>query len=274
VVESRFVIADGERPEDHERGLRAGLLKAGLPRDYYVDRGPAYVAGSLRSITAELGIRLLYAGSGDAEAKGAIERWHRTWREEVGDELGERELDLAGLNAFHWAWLEQEYHARAHDTRGRAPREHWLSEIAAGHVRSLPRDLDLGEVFLHRVRRRVRKDGTVKFRGRLFEVRSELSQKQVELRFLPEDPEAYPKVFLDKRFVCDTVPLDRLKNASRRRRRDLGGADPLSPASGLDPLGLIARDHYERTRGCAPEPLDAGFERLLEEEDHDEDQED
>lgn len=270
VIESRFVIADGERPEDHERGLRMALLKGGLPRDYYVDRGAAYVAGSLRSITAELGIRLMHAGSGDAEAKGAIERWHRTWREEVGDELGERELDLAALNAFHWAWLEQEYHARAHDTTERAPREHWLSEIAAGRVRPLPRGVNLEDVFLHRVRRRVRKDGTVKFRGQLFEVRPELSQKQVELRFLPDDLDALPKVFLDQRFVCDTVPLDRIRNASRQRRRDLGSPDPLSPGSELDPLGLIARDHYERTRGHAHAQRDADFRRLLEEEDNEE----
>jgi transposase InsO family protein len=114
VVESRFVVARGERPEDHERGLKAAVRKGGLPREYYVDLGSAYVAGSLRAITAELGVRLLHAGPGDAEAKGAIERWHRTWREEVGDEIGDRVMPLDELNALHWAWLSQEYHARIH----------------------------------------------------------------------------------------------------------------------------------------------------------------
>jgi putative transposase len=128
VIESRFVIARGERPEDHELGLKNALLKAGLFRAYYVDRGPAYIAGSLRAITAELGIRLLFTGPGDAAAKGGIERFNRTWREEVGDELGDRVLTLDDLNSLHWAWLEQEYHARKHDTTGRAPREHQSSD--------------------------------------------------------------------------------------------------------------------------------------------------
>ncbi|MBI3200150.1 MAG: Mu transposase C-terminal domain-containing protein [Myxococcales bacterium] len=269
IIESRFVIAPGERPEDHERGLKNALLKAGLFRCYYVDRGAPYTAGSLRSITADLGIRLLYTGSGDAEAKGAIERWHRTWREEVGDELGDRILTLPELNALHWAWLEQEYHAREHDTTGRAPREHWLAEVAAGHVRPLPRGIDLDAVFLHRAIRHVRKDGTLSFRGQLLEVRAELSGQRVELRFDPHDPLALPKVYVAKRFFCDTVPLDRRGNATRRRRRDLGAAEPHAEPSGLDPLALIARDHYARTRGTPP-PDDA-FRHLL---DDDEDPED
>jgi transposase InsO family protein len=254
VIESRFTLARGERPEHHEHGLKTALRKAGRPREYYVDRGPGYVAGSLRAITAELGVRLLLTGPGDAEAKGAIERWHRTWREEVGDEIGERALGLDELNALHWAWLEQEYHARIHDTTRRAPREHWLSEVAAGHVRSLPRGLELDEVFLHRAPRKVRKDGTVRFRGQLLEVRPELSGREVELRFDPTDARGKPTVYVDRVFVCDTVPLDRLRNATRVRRRDLGAPDPRVEPTGLDPLALIERDHYARIRG----PIDAG----------------
>lgn len=269
VIESRFVIARGERPEDHELGLKNALLKAGLFRAYYVDRGPAYRAGSLKAITAELGIRLLFTGAGDAAAKGAIERYNRTWREEVGDELEGRVLTLDELNAHHWAWLEQEYHARKHDTTGRAPREHWLAEVAAGHVRPLPRGLDLDAVFLHRATRHVRADGVVSFRGQLLEVRAELSGQRVELRFDPHEPAALPKVFVARRFFCDTVPLDRFRNATRRRRRELGAPEPLGRPSGIDPLELIARDHYARTRGVLPP--DAAFRELLDGEHDDND---
>lgn len=261
VIESRYVIARGERPEDHELGLKNALLKAGLFRAYYVDRGPAYIAGSLKAITAELGIRLLFAGPGDAAAKGGIERFNRTHREEVLDEVGDQVLTLDELNAFNWAWLEQEYHARKHDTTGRSPREHWLSEVAAGYVRPLPRGIDLDAVFLHRAVRHVRKDGVLSFRGQLLEVRAELSGHDVELRFDPHQPRALPKVYVGKRFFCDTVPLDRLANATRRRRRDLGAPDPQAKPSGLDALALIARDHYARTRG------DNAFCQLLEDRD-------
>jgi hypothetical protein len=106
----------------------------------------------------------------------------------------------------------------------------------------------MDEVFLHRVRRHVRKDGTVQFGGRLLEVRPELVGRRVELRFDPHDDDPLPRVFVDGRLDCDTVPLDRIKNASRVRRRPRGDADPRSTPTGLDPLAQMEAEHYERGR--------------------------
>jgi transposase InsO family protein len=250
VPESYFAMSEAAPEEEY--GLKQAIAKFGPPATYYVDRGPAYIARSLVLICAELGTRLLHTGSGDCEAKGVIERWHRTWREEVGDELPNYPLPLAELNAKHWAWLAAEYHARKHDTTGRVPREHWLAEVSS--MRPLPRHKNLDEIFLHRERRFVRKDGTVRFRGRLLEVRPELVGRTVELRFDPRDDKALPRVFVDNKFVCDTVPLDRLRNNRRRRRRLSGQAPPDTPPSGLDPLALIEAEHYQRVRPLGAPP--------------------
>jgi len=243
VPHSYFALSEGAAPQEH--GLKQAILKHGVPRCYFVDLGPAYTAHSLRLICAELGIRLVHTRARDCEAKGAIERWHRRWRDEVGDELPDRPLPLAELNALHWAWLGSDYHRAVHDTTQRAPRDHFLAEV--DELRPIPHGKDLDEVFLHRETREVRKDGTVRWAGGFLEVRSELVGKKVELRFDPTDPAARPRVFLDDRFVCDTVPLDRLANASRKRRRTGPSADPTDP-SGLDPLGDLCRDHYDRVR--------------------------
>lgn len=245
---SYWALSEGDA--EHEYGFKQAILKGGLYRAYYVDKGSAYVAHSLKIICADLGIHLLHTGTRDAEAKGAIERWHRTWREEFEDELGGRVLTLDELNSLHWAWLGAEYHARKHDTTGRVPREHWLDQVQ--YLRPVPRDLILDEVFLHREQRTVRKDGTVRFQGRLLEVRPELVGKRVQLRFEPMDSKTMPKVFLGKKFFCDTVPLDRIRNATRLRRRNLGTPDPSVEPTGLDPLGLIADEHYRRTRPFGP----------------------
>jgi len=250
VPHSYFAFSEGAWCQEH--GFKQAIAKHGPPWTYYVDLGSAYIADSLVLICAELGIRLLHTGVQDCEAKGVIERWHRTWREEVGDELPDHPLPIAELNAKHWAWLSAEYHARKHDTTGRSPREHWLSEVE--HLRPLPRHKNLDEVFLHRERRVVRKDGTVRFRGRLLEVRPELVGREVELRFDPTEEAPCPRVFVEDRFVCDTVPLDRLRNASRHRRRLRGEPSPEAEPSGLDPLALIEREHYERVR--PPKPAD------------------
>jgi putative transposase len=252
IVHSYFALSEGA--EAQEYGLRQAILKYGVPRTYYVDRGPAYTAHSLRYICGDLGIHLLHAGVQDAEAKGVIERWHRTWREEVGDELPDAPLPLAELNAKHWAWLGAEYHAREHDTTGRAPREHLLAEV--DQIRPVPRGTDLAEVFLHRVERFVRKDGTVRWHGGFLEVHADLGDKHVELRFDPADEAALPRVFVDGRFVCDTVPLDRVKNMTRRRRRIAGDPAPFAEPSGLNPLALIEDEHYRRTRPAGAGPDD------------------
>jgi hypothetical protein len=122
------------------------------------------------------------------------------------------------------------------------------------HLRLLPRHKNLDEVFLHRARRHVRKDGSVRFRGRFLEVRPELVGREVELRFDPGDQVANPHVFVEDRFVCDSVPLDRVKNTSRQRRRLQGEPTPDAEPSGLDPLALIEREHYERVRPIDPPP--------------------
>ncbi len=251
---TRFVphsyFALSESAVDQEYGFKQAILKHGPPRIYYVDLGSAYIAESLRLICAELDIRLLHTGVQDCEAKGVIERWHKTWREEVGDELPPDPLPLADLNAKHWAWLAADYHVRQHSTTGRSPREHWLEEIA--FLRTVPRHVHLEEVFLHRERRVVRKDGTVRFRGGYLEVRPDLVGHEIELRFDPRDETTGPRVFVENRFVCDTVPLDRIRNASRRRRHLRGAAAPNAEPSGLDPLALIEADHYHRVRPVAP----------------------
>ncbi|MEW6751442.1 MAG: DDE-type integrase/transposase/recombinase [Candidatus Latescibacterota bacterium] len=244
VVHSYFALS--EAAVAHEYGFQQALLKHGRPRTYYVDLGSAYIADSLAAICAELGIYLRHCQPRDAEAKGAIERWHRSWRDEVGDELDEVPLPLAELNSLHWAWLGSEYHRRPHGTTGRAPLEHWLAEV--DHLRPLPPGKDLDQVFLHRVQRQVRKDGTVRFGGRFWEVQAALVGQKVELRLDPHGDTSPPKVFRDDRFVCDSVPLDRVRNNLRQRHRPQGAPPPTAPPSGLDPLALIQQEHYQRTR--------------------------
>lgn len=246
IAHSYFCLSKGEDSPAQEYGLKEAILKYGVPRAYYVDRGPAYIADSLWEICGELECELLHAGPGDAPAKGVIERWHRTLREELEDELPDEPLPLADLNAKLWAWLGAEYHARVHETTGRAPREHFLAE--ADELRPVPRGKNLDEVFLHRETRRVRNDGTVRWRGGFLEVRPELMGDTIELRFDPTDEQARPRVYRDDKFLCDTVPLDRLANMHRHRRRIAGDPDPHAEPTGLDPLGLIEDEHYRRTR--------------------------
>src|SRR5262249_16299602 len=155
-------------------------------------------SSSLRLVCGELDLHLIHCESQDAPAKGAVERVVRTCREEIEDELPEEPLPLAEINSLLWSWMAVEYHGRQHEGPGRLPPDHWLER--ADSLRPLPPGISLDELFLHREKRTVRKDGTIKWEGKLLEVRSELSGRIVELRFDPERIEEtgyLPRVFLD-----------------------------------------------------------------------------
>lgn len=242
LVGSSFCLSEGA--VDHEAVLKQALCVHGRPRTYYVDQGAAYTSGSLRLICAELGIYLQHTQTRDAQAKGAIERWHRTWRAEVGTEIEGRELTLSELNAIHCAWLGQEYHARIHTTTGRIPQHHLLEDVQLGKPRRLPSEVNVDLVFWHRARRLVRADSTIDLNGRRFEVSAlELCGRRVDVRFDPRDPESSPKVYEGNRFLCDTGPLDLHANMRRRRRRRaMPKQEPTTDA--VDSIGDILEAHF------------------------------
>jgi transposase InsO family protein len=246
-MHSYFTV--GEDAQQQEYGLKCAILRYGPMLAYYVDRGPAYIAHSLKLICAELGIRLIHTGSGDCQAKGVIERWHRTVRDELLDELPDEPITLGDLNSKLWAWLAVEYHGREHDTTKRKPQEHFLDHQE--HLRPVPSSKKLDEVFLHRVTRKVRNDGTVRFHGKYIEVRPELVGTQVQLRYDPCETGSMPKVFVQNKFVCDTVELDRLAN-NGRRRRIISLPIPKLPPSNIDPLAQIEAEHYQLGRPVLP----------------------
>ncbi len=244
IPKSHFAFSEGA--VEQEKGFKQALCAHGRWLKYYVDLGSAYIARSLKIICGELDIQLLHAGRQDAEAKGAIEKWHRTWRDEVEGELPDHPLPLAEIEKRHEAWLACEYHARIHDTTRRAPKEHFLSECE--RLRALPRGIDLDALFLHRAIRKVSKVGTVRWGGGRLEVSPELTGQKVELRYDPTDLEKLPRVYVSGQFVCDTVRLDLYRNAHRKRRRDLGRPDPRVEPTGISPLDDLVREHQRLTK--------------------------
>lgn len=255
---TRFVPAAelrlSESAVDHEYALKQAFLKSGLPGAIYLDNGAAQTAKSLAYILADLGVHLVHAEARDPQAKGAIERWNRTFREEVESELPAEPLPIEEVRSFIWSWLSVEYNDRVHSTTGRSPRQQWLSSSSV--ARSVPAHLDLDEVFLHRQSRVVRGDGTVRFRGRFLEVRSSLVGEEVELRFDPHEDDPRVRVWAQGEFVCDATALDREANAYRKRHRppQKPGGPPAAP-TGLNPLELLREEHLKKRR---PHTKDAG----------------
>lgn len=179
--------------------------------------------------------------------KGVIERWHRTVRDELLDELPKDLHTLEGLNAALWAWLGVEYHARTHTTTGRAPGLHFESELH--HLRPVPKDTQLRDVFLHRALRLVRKDGCVSLGGAFYEVPGDLVGERVELRFDPRRPDDLPLVFHRGVYRDVATRLDRVRNASGKRR-ELPAGEPVPEDMDIDAIGLLEDAYYRTVYGA------------------------
>jgi putative transposase len=217
----------GETALDIEGVLKQAVLKRGLPVKLVVDNGPAYRAKTLQGICARLGIHLIYCRPYAPEGKGKLERWHRTVRDQFLSELDATRIqDLADLNARLWAWVETIYHRRTHSSlQGQTPLQRYQQDLP--RLRTLgSRAARLDELFYHRIKRKVRKDGTVAYQGQRFEVPYALASQSVQLVV---DPHAEQVVSVEDNqgeTLGEATPLDVLANTHRRRHK------PATPAEG------------------------------------------
>jgi putative transposase len=243
VAHSAFCL--GETALDIEGVLKQALLRRGVPIKIIVDNGAAYRATTLQGLCARLGIHLIFCRPYAPEGKGKLERWHRTLRDQFLSELDERRInDLDDLNARLWSWLEQVYHHTAHaGLGGLTPLARYQRDLS--RIRSLgAKAAQLDALFLHRVTRFVRKDGTVSYGGQRFEVPYELSGKTVSLVV---DPHAQRVVGVEDaagNSLGAATPLDMLANIQRVRRKPEPAAQSLAPRSGPNLVELAHAQYH------------------------------
>ena len=243
VAHSAFCL--GETALDIEGVLKQSLLRRGIPIKLIVDNGAAYRATTLQGLCARLGIHLIFCRPYAPEGKGKLERWHRTLREQFLSELDERRIkDLDDLNARLWAWLEQVYHQAPHaGLAGLTPLARYQRDLP--RIRSLgAKAAQLDELFLHRVARFVRKDGTVSYLGQRFEVPYELSGKTVRLVV---DPHAQRVVGVEDATGTSlgaATPLDLLANIQRVRRKPEPTPEVMAAHSGPNLVELAHAKYH------------------------------
>jgi transposase InsO family protein len=240
IVHSAFCT--GETALDIEGVLKQAVLKRGLPKKLLIDNGAAYRAGSLQGICARLEIRLIYCRPYQPQGKGKLEKWHRTVREQFLSELDVRCLrDLDDLNARLWAWLDQIYHQTVHTSlEGLTPLQRYQRDLV--RIRPLGAFATaLDALFYHRHPRTVRKDGTVSFQGRFFEVPFELNGQRV---WLVVDPHREVPIAVESEAnqpLGAVVALDEKANAYRKRHRPQPTTTEPTPQTGPNAVELALK---------------------------------
>lgn len=218
ITHSAFCL--GEKALDIEGVLKQAVLKRGLPMKLVIDNGSAYRSGSLKGICARLGIHMIFCRPYAPEGKGKLERWHRTFRNQFLSELDSSRIhDLNDLNTRLWAWLEQVYHRRIHTSlKGLTPLQRYQQDLA--RIRTLgSKALKLDELFYHRVSRKVRRDATIGWDGRRFEVDYMLAGKQVLVVIDPHAKEALRVEDEEGEVLSMVIEMDVHANCQRKRRK-------------------------------------------------------
>jgi transposase InsO family protein len=252
---TRVVVATawcfGERQVDFVTVLRAALLRRGVPDRLFVDNGAAYVSKHLGLVCAQLGIALIHARPFQPEAKGKIERWHRTVRSQWLNQLDLEPLcnqgGLEPLNQRLWAWVEGEYHRRPHrgladgpDGLAMTPLDAWM--VHAANLRPAPANLD--ELLLDRQQRLVRRDRTVHLDGERFEVPAEYVDRKVELRYELGRADQRRVYLYDKGVQVQQLRrLDLRANSAAQRAKD----PPVRPPA---PTGMSFGDLLRQRHGA------------------------
>jgi len=186
--------------------LEQAISKRGVPESIYCDNGKVFLSAQVKRIGAEIGMRVVHTAVRDAAAKGKIERFFLTVRDQFLDltwrTSSKRDLDT--LNHLFFAWCEA-YNTRHHGALAMAPMQKWLA--SERHPRRLAELPDTSHTFLLETTRRVKKDGTFSLHGLRYETLSVAVGAKVTVRYHRYELHRV-HVFLDATYLGVAHPLD------------------------------------------------------------------
>ena len=160
--------------------LRAAFYKRGVPHSLYVDNGSIYTSKEIIQICDRVGCLLHHTPVRDGAARGKVERFFRT----VRDQFLARALDLSSLEALNrqfTQWAEEQYNAQIHSVLGMIPLDRFA--LDRKWVRYLPPNEANDELFFVEEERQVRADNTFSFKSLRWEAPRHLPDRTIHLRF-------------------------------------------------------------------------------------------
>ena len=172
--------------EAFHHALQEAVLRRGLPRKLYTDNGKPFINGHTRLVCAQLGLRLLHCKPYHSWSKGKVERLIFSIQQGFESLLrldGQAVHSVAELNRKLSEWIQTVYHQRPHGSTGVSPEARY--QQAAASLRQLPAGTEIEPLFYLHLERTVRKDGTVRLDGQLYEVPLSLRALKVQLRLDP-----------------------------------------------------------------------------------------
>lgn len=225
---SRYVVVIEAMHQEREVDMIAVLVRAlrrfGPPDALYLDNGATYRGEALSLACTRMGMALVHARPYDAPARGKMERFWRTLREQCLRFAG-NVATLHDLNVRLLAFLDEHYHRTPHGgLLGKTPEQVFF---AVPHEPDRFDEQCLREALTVRARRRVRRDNTLAMDGEDWETNLHfLAGRLITVARSLAEPESAPWIEHEGRSYPLTL-VDPIKNARRSRSHsNLDAAHP------------------------------------------------
>jgi transposase InsO family protein len=190
--------------------FQTALYKRGVPKAVYVDNGSNYASKEFGLICSRLGTVLIHTPVRDGAAKGKIERFFRT----VRDQFLVRNLShihhLDELNLAFTQWVESTYHTREHSTLGMKPIDRFGLDLHL--IRRIAQNTYDSELFLLESTRKVRTDNTFSYDNLRFEAPCDLRNTTITIRHHRPGLGFLPVVYQHGQRLGEATRLDLIAN--------------------------------------------------------------
>jgi putative transposase len=211
---SRVITHGAFYPADDTTHLidcfQTALYKRGVPKAVYVDNGSNYTSKEFGLICSRLGTVLIHTPVRDGAAKGKIERFFRT----VRDQFLVRNLSqihhLDQLNHEFTHWIESTYHTREHATLGMKPIDRFGLDLNL--IRRITHNTYDSELFLLESTRKVRTDNTFSYDTHRFEAPCDLRNTTITIRHHRPGLGFLPIVYQNSQRLGEATKLDLIAN--------------------------------------------------------------
>ena len=202
--------------------LRSALYKRGIPQTLYVDNGSVYTCHEINQICGRIGTLLCHTPVRDGAAKGKIERFFRT----VRDQFLLRQLDLSSLDKLNDQfrdWVENEYNTVIHSTLKMKPIDRFGMDL--DRIRFLDPMEANDELFFFEQDRTLRKDNTFGLKNIRYEAPRDLRNLKIQIRFNRANPDRIIVFYKGERMgeatKLDFVSNDRPPSAEARQAAEI-----------------------------------------------------
>lgn len=189
---------------------QSAMFKRGVPKAIYVDNGSNYASKEMSLVCCRLGVVLIHTPVRDGAAKGKIERFFRTVRDQFLIRNLSEVHSLAELNRQFIRWVEDEYHTRKHSTLDMRPLDRFGMDLS--RIRYLQPSTYNKEIFYREKTCSVRKDNTFQLKNIRYEPPAYLSGKKITVRFDNLNTQVLPVVYLDKIRIGEARLLNLVAN--------------------------------------------------------------